>query len=159
MTEVAGLVDIAVYYAGLGIKVFPVGTSTGRKVPLTRHGFKDASDDPEKVLAMWRSGATMIGAVHDFAAIVDIDGEEGQRFFDARSHRLPKPSAVVRTRSGGMHYYYPNAHLPGSDQKRHIKKVHPEVDILAGPGGYVILPGSAGYELLSGSIESLLESK
>lgn len=152
------LLETALNYASLGIRVFPVGTITGRKTPLTRHGFKDASSDGDTVRDLFhRSGATMIGAVHDFASIVDIDGDEGERSFELIEHRLPKPSAVVRTRSGGRHLYYPNPE-DGTPLKRKIR-ILPGLDLLAGTGGYTILPGSAGYELLSGSIESLLESK
>jgi hypothetical protein len=156
MDDDTTLLGTALYYATLGVKVFPVGTSTGRKVPLTRHGFKDASNEQDKVLAMWRNGATMIGAVHDFASIVDIDGDEGEESFKRIEHRLPKPTAVVRTRSGGRHLYFPNP--KNTDLKRKIR-ILPGLDLLAGDGGYTILPGSAGYELVSGSIESLLESK
>ena len=42
--------DWALAYASCGMGVFPAGN---HRKPLTEHGFKDASTDPETIRAWW----------------------------------------------------------------------------------------------------------
>jgi len=46
------LVRFALEYAGRGWPVFPC--RPGRKEPATRHGFLDATTDPDQIRAWWR---------------------------------------------------------------------------------------------------------
>lgn len=146
----------AVDYARLGLKVFPVGLRNGQKVPLVKRGFKAAVDTPELAEQLFSTyDPEFIGVVHDFATIIDIDvkGASGFESFARIEHRLPQPLAIVETRSGGRHYYYPNP--KGTVLKRHTP-ILPGIDLLAGPKGYVLTPPSAGYRWLEGDMWKVL---
>jgi hypothetical protein len=51
-----------------------------------------------------------------------------------------------------LHLYYPN---PEGKLKRRIKYL-PNMDVLAGDGGYAIAPPSVGYEFITGNMEDTL---
>jgi hypothetical protein len=126
---------------------FPCGAD---KRPVTEHGFKDASRDPDLVRVMFdRPGAHMIGVptgeVSDLVAI-DLDvknGAAGLEWLAANAHRLPR-TRQHGTRSGGRHllFRYP----PGRSIRNSASKIAPGVDV-RGSGGYVIVPPSDGYTI------------
>jgi hypothetical protein len=69
----------ALAYAEMGFAVFPCALRG--KAPLTEHGFKDASKDPEVIRALWRlhPGANVgiaTGAISGIV-VVDIDPRHG----------------------------------------------------------------------------------
>lgn len=143
-------VEHAVRYAELGLRVFPVGPT---KVPMIAGGFKAGSSDPTEVRIMWRGkDVPMIGIVHDAFMILDFDGEPGRQSYREYGYRFPNPLAMVETRSGGLHMYYRN---PPGQRKRRIRYL-PGVDVLAGDGGYVIVPPSEGYTFLKGDMETVM---
>lgn len=124
---------------------FPCGAD---KRPITAHGFKDATSDPEQVWRLFRApGAAMIGVPTGAASdlvVVDLDvknGGAGLEWLAANEHRLPA-TRRHRTRSGGMHllFRYP----AGRSIRNSASKLAPGVDI-RGEGGYIIAPPSPGY--------------
>lgn len=135
-----GLQDNALEYASNDIAVFPCLPS---KAPATTNGFKDATCDPAKVSAWFRTEEhLLIGAeVPNGVLVVDIDprngGDETLAKLRADGIRFPR-TRTARTGSGGTHLWYtipldyPNIRSTageGIDLKRHGK-------------GYVIMPPS-----------------
>lgn len=144
------ILEYAIRYAHQGLQVFPVGPD---KVPMVARGFKAGSSNPAEVSAMFRGrNVPMIGFVHNRFMILDFDGELGWQTYHEYGYRFPTPLASVRTRSGGLHLYYPN---PEGKLKRRIKYL-PNMDVLAGDGGYAIAPPSVGYEFITGNMEDTL---
>lgn len=149
--------QVAVEYATLGFRVFPVVIDArGRKLPLTPHGHLDAVDDPDRARELFAGkGAHAIGMVHDRLLVVDVDvkhGSPGKEMFLTIKHVLPEPLAIVSTPSGGRHYYYP----PPTDRP-HKRQTHvlPGIDILMGEKGWIGVPPSPGYEFIVGSMEAV----
>ena len=69
--------NAALGYAAQGLYVFPI--KPRGKTPLTNHGFKDASTDPEQIRAWWtRWPDANIGITTGKASgfwVLDLDGE------------------------------------------------------------------------------------
>ncbi|RYV49372.1 bifunctional DNA primase/polymerase [Pengzhenrongella frigida] len=139
------LAEAALGFAQAGIAVFPC-VSLG-KVPLTAHGFKDASADPNRVESWWRKHPDANVGLPTGAAsgvdVVDIDVHGQASGFPAleraRDAELVNTWVwVVRTPSGGLHAYFP--HPPGS-QQRSWQSPRTHIDF-RGDGGYVIAPPS-----------------
>jgi hypothetical protein len=110
------LPDAAARLAAAGVPVFPC--VPGEKRPLTSRGFHDAATDPAQVSAWWRRWPTAnIGVPTGRSSgveVVDVDrktaGSGFARFGQARAAGLvPGWLAVVRTPSGGAHFYFPAA--------------------------------------------------
>jgi Bifunctional DNA primase/polymerase, N-terminal len=132
----------ALAYAGHGWPVFPC--LPGEKLPATRHGFKDATTDPERIQAWWArhpASNVAIATGHPGPDVLDVDqrGEAGSGFpaFNRlrREGLLTGVSALVRTPSGGLHGYF-----AGSDQPSGRLPLH-HLDFKAA-GGYVLAPPS-----------------
>jgi hypothetical protein len=126
---------------------FPVFPCNADKRPITAHGFKDATRDPEEVEKLFRKpGARLIGVpTGEPSGLVVIDadvknGAQGQDWLDANRTALSL-TRRHRTRSGGTHVIYRGANIGCS-----ASKVHPGVDVRA-DGGYVIWPPSEGYTI------------
>lgn len=131
------LLDAAVAYAAWGWPVFPLKVQS--KQPATRHGFKDATDDPERITAWWTAHPdNNIGLPTGLAFdVIDIDVPHGMRSY---AHLLcgdvlPDIHGIVATASGGFHLYT----LPTGDGNR--AGVMPGIDY-RGAGGYVVAPPS-----------------
>jgi hypothetical protein len=108
----------ALAYARYGWPVFPC--QPGSKEPATRHGFRDATTDPDQIRWWWHrqpdaNVAIATGAPGPDVLDVDQHGEAGSGF--AALNRLKRAGlvehyrAVVSTPSGGLHIYF-----TGSDQ-------------------------------------------
>lgn len=144
--------EYAIRYADQGLRVFPVGPD---KSPLVSAGFYAGTTNHAQIYAMWAGRSVpMIGIVHDRFMVLDFDGPTGWKTYHEYGYRFPDPLAKVQTRSGGLHMYYPN---PASKLRRHIKYL-PNMDVLMGDRGYIIVPPSTGYTFLSGSIEDTMRS-
>lgn len=132
--------EFARSYLQRGWAVFPI--VPGGRTPLTEHGFKDASKDPEQV-NRWIDSypdaniGVACGAV-SHVIVLDVDRKNGvDGVISAAEFELPE-TLVVKTPSGGFHLIY---ELPeGVIIPRKIK-VRPGLDIL-GEGGYFIAAGS-----------------
>lgn len=132
----------ALFYADRGWPVFPC--QPDRKIPATRHGYRDATTDPE-LITYWfgrRPGwnlAVATGAPGPDVLDVDQHGPAGNGFGAlARLHAarlLDGASACVRTPSGGLHVYF-----TGSEQRNgHLPAHHLD---FRSAGGYILTPPS-----------------
>jgi hypothetical protein len=68
----------ALAWRNRGVPVFP--QRRGSKVPLTQHGFKDASLDVDIITAWWSRwpNADVAGATGNGILVVDVDGDDGE---------------------------------------------------------------------------------
>jgi hypothetical protein len=141
----------ALRYAQANWPVFPC--IPGEKIPATRHGFLNATTDPDKITWWWSHSPDRNVAIATGAPgpdVLDVDVHKDGNGFAAfnRLHReglLDGASAYIRTPSGGLHGYFAgseqgNGRLP----RRHLD--------LRSKGGYVVAPPSAvsgrHYELI-----------
>jgi putative DNA primase/helicase len=128
--EFTGLPPILAYCHGKRWAIFPV---LGKE-PLTPHGFKDASADPEQWLRWGKEhpgcGWALPTGERNGVDVVDADTPEAVADLEKRLPACPR----VRTGRGGMHFYL--KHSPGL---RNWTKRLPGVDF-RGEGGYVVLP-------------------
>lgn len=135
------LLAAALDYAQRGWHVFPLRPRG--KTPLTRHGYKDASADPDAIRAWWDQWPDAnVGVATGLVSgliVLDIDGPTGMnalRQLLAVYGRLP--STVVAITARGCHIYLAGrvACSCSSD-----KKEDGGIDI-RGDGGYVVAPPS-----------------
>ncbi len=141
-----------------GVPVFPC--VPGGKRPLVEHGFHEATTDARQVASWWRRWpAANLGVPtgHESGLeVIDVDQKPAGSGFDAferarRAGLVPGWLAVVRTPSGGAHFYFP-ADPYRAQPSWQAARAH--VDF-RGAGGYVIVPPSTvvnagrrtGYEL------------
>jgi hypothetical protein len=145
------LVQFALSYARSGWPVFPlIG-----KIPLKdTNGHKDATTDPQKILALWTQHPTAnIGLATGERAkviVLDIDPPEGYYHLKElqQTRELLPETRRVSTAHKGLHYYflYP---IDGETYTNSVGLAGREgVDIRAN-GGYVVLPPSRLYNRLS----------
>lgn len=134
---------------GRGLAVVPLKQMG--KVPVTAHGLKDWTDNPEQVEAWWGFGrharnapdynvGVVCGAPSGGLIVIDVDthgadGLKNLREFETVNGKLPETVEVV-TGSNGRHYYY-----------RTTRELHPfanpELGIdLRAEGSYVVAPPS-----------------
>jgi virulence-associated protein E/bifunctional DNA primase/polymerase-like protein/primase-like protein len=122
----------AIHWIRAGYAIFPcVG-----KIPLTQHGYLDASRDPN-VIAQWsreypNANIGMPTGGTNGIIVVDIDGDAGA--ISSESLDLPETTTVRTGR--GLHKWY--AYHPGVGNRANLL---PGIDI-RGDGGYVIVPPS-----------------
>ena len=128
-------------YAGMEWPVFrliPRG-----KIPLKgSHGFKDATTDLAQIEAWWTevpdaNVGIATGQVSG-VLVIDVDPRHNANWQKALDELALPPTFVVRTWSGGFHYYFS---LPSYDTR-----VRSGVDVLPGidwrcNGGYVVAAG------------------
>jgi hypothetical protein len=140
--EPESITDRALAFANHGWPVFPC--QPGSKEPATRHGFHDATTDPEQIASWWRRmpGANLAvatGAPGPDVLDVDNHGPAGNGFAALnqlkRAGLIEGASAIVATPSGGIHAYFTgSAQRNGSIREHHL-------DFRAA-GGYVLTPPS-----------------
>lgn len=154
--------DAALAYAARGWPAFPChspaetpgGCSCWRadcsspgKHPRVAGGLTVATTDPATIEGWWRrwpsaNVAIRTGAVSGLI-VLDVDpGHGGDESLDTLflEHGHLPPGAVVRTGSGGRHFYF--AHPGGVIRNDAGRRLGPGLDI-RGDGGYVIAPPSA----------------
>jgi putative DNA primase/helicase len=138
--------DAALEYAGRGWAVFPCQPK--KKQPLTAHGLKDASTDPEQIRAWWtecpeanvaiatgeRSGVTVLDV--DVKPWKNAHGDETLAALIAERGALPL-TRCQQTWSGGLQYLFAYA----AGVRNSAGKVGPHLDIRGG-GGYIVVPPS-----------------
>lgn len=124
----------------MGFRVFPCGED---KKPLTAHGVHDATDDPDKVRAMFaRFPRANIGLNCEGIFLLDIDAKGGilPKWWQAHSDLFRGVDAPhVFTPGGGIHVYFKRPE--GVNLKNSASKIAPHIDTRTG-GGYVLVPPS-----------------
>lgn len=143
------LADAAVLLAQRGSRVFPVGAD---KAPRISSGHLGASDIPERV-QKWADDGLFEGGgiglvIPARTFVVDVDPRNGgldtlELLMQGHSE-FPR-TRLVRTRSGGWHYYLS---LPADLELR--GSLGPGVDIKKPGRGYVLVPPTPGYTYLRG---------
>ena len=136
------LLEAALAYAEMGYAVFPC--VPGGKVPLTEHGFLDATTDPVKIEAWWAQHPTAnIGMATQGMVAIDADVVDGRPnpWLDGESDKqltlAIAPMSI--TPRGGQHHFF---RQPSGKAWRCTEgKLAPKVDTRA-DGGYVVLPPS-----------------
>lgn len=128
--------DAALWYASeLSWPVFPC--VPGGKRPATRHGFRDATTDPDQIRKWWaedpkRNIGLPTGSEFD---VIDVDGPEGLLafgpFLDSEQFNILALALTPR----GRHYLVPPA------GERNKTNLLPQVDY-RGEGGYIVAPPS-----------------
>jgi hypothetical protein len=141
----------ALRYAQANWPVFPC--IPGEKIPATKHGFLDATTNPDKITWWWtrnprRNVAIATGLPGPDVLDVDVrDDGNGFAAFNRlrREGLLDGASAYIHTPSGGLHAYF-----TGSKQGNGRLPAH-HLDFRS-QGGYVVAPPSAvngrHYELI-----------
>jgi len=136
------MLRFALSYASASCAVFPL--SHARKAPLTKHGFKDASTNPEQVKAWWtRYPKANIGIRCDWFFAVDIDPRNGgdvewRDMLTERGESYPVTWESA-TGSGGSHFFF--RHDSRLDAVP-LGKWTNGIDIKGGSRGYVVAPPS-----------------
>jgi hypothetical protein len=136
-----------------GWPVFPC--QPGGKQPATRHGFHDATTDPDKITWWWRRqpGANLaIATGQPGPDVLDVDqhGQAGNGFaaFNQlkRAGLIDGAGALVATPSGGLHAYFTGSGQHSGKLPRH------HLDFRA-QGGYIVAPpsqvGGRPYQVIS----------
>ncbi len=140
--EPESTVGRALAYASHGWPVFPC--LPGAKEPATRHGFRDATTDPDQIMSWWKrhpaaNVAIATGLPGPDVLDVDQHGQAGSGF--AAFNRLKRAGlldsmyAIVATPSGGLHAYFTGSTQASGRLPRH------HLDFKAS-GGYVLAPPS-----------------
>jgi hypothetical protein len=123
--------------------VFPCEAN---KAPLTAHGFKDASDDPDKIYELFSKApeAALIGIATGDIIAIDIDLKNGKDGFRWPALAELPFTRAQRTPSGGEHRLY---RVPSGRRLRCSQNaVYPGIDI-RGDGGYIAT--GAGYQWIN----------
>lgn len=142
----SSLGDAAVAYAKMGFAVFPC--MDNGKEPATKHGFKDATNDPDVIGRVWAdypecNVGIATGAPSGGVFVVDVDnhgGIDGASFLVdwQREHGTFPETACATTGGGGEHLFF---RAPAGVSVRSATHVIDGVDV-RGDGGYVIAPPS-----------------
>jgi hypothetical protein len=138
-------------YARANWPVFPC--IPGEKVPATRHGFLEATTDPDKISWWWTRNPERNVAIATGSPgpdVLDVDVRDDGSGFPAYGRLrceglLDGASAYVWTPSGGLHAYFTGSEQGCGRLPRH------HLDFRA-RGGYIVAPpsqvGGRSYQLL-----------
>ncbi|MGO9293201.1 MAG: bifunctional DNA primase/polymerase [Streptosporangiaceae bacterium] len=138
----AAIAEQAQAYAQHGWPVFPC--QPGSKLPATRHGFLDATTDPDKITWWWRrqpEANLAIATGQPGPDVLDVDqhGQAGNGFaaFNQlkRAGLIDGAAAIVATPSGGLHAYFTGSGQRCGKLPRHHLDFRSQ-------GGYIIAPPS-----------------
>lgn len=135
-------------YTGAGWKVFPCrphdsypGAGDAKR-PLTKHGFKNATDDMEQVKQWWQQwpGALLAIALPPGVVVIDIDPRDGGSIEHLEALNGGTIPTTFRSQSGrgdGAHFWFTTRR--GELKQRTIA---PGIDSRIGGKGYMIVPPS-----------------
>ena len=163
MTD-TNLLTAALEYAAKGLPVFPCKRTD--KSPLTKHGYKDATTDPDQIRGWWEKWpAAMIGMPTGVIDVVDLDVKKGKNGFAAVPDWADRSPIIVRTPSD------PELHTEGAPlEGAHLwfkseGTVKLGTDVIAlgvdirCKGGYVIVPpsmnGFGAYRFEKGGLDQI----
>jgi hypothetical protein len=133
--------EAALRYSRLGWHIFPL--APGQKVPITKHGVKDATTDANQIRAWWKQWPNANVAVacgpESGVYVIDIDVTEAGDVNGYKSMKEfpPLPITVAQeTPRGGSHAFY-----RASDPPANRNSFRPGIDV-RGKGYYVVLAPS-----------------
>jgi Bifunctional DNA primase/polymerase, N-terminal len=133
--------DAALYYASVGLPVFPC--ENRGKVPLTRRGFKDASAHREHVWRWWGRWPWANIAIPTGPAsgwlVVDLDGAEGLANWRRLCDRYGPVDTLEQRTGNGRHLVF--QHPTDVDLANTAGRLGRGIDTRAA-GGYVIVAPS-----------------
>lgn len=134
-------VQTALDYAELGYPVFPCASDLN-PAPLTRHGFKDASTDPEQIEAWWQQFPNAcIGLATAGLLVIDIDGPGNAWLANDPDKALELAAAPTSlTPGGGRHHIFRRP--SDKNWKCTVGQLAERVDTRT-DGGYIVVPPSA----------------
>lgn len=141
----ASILHAALGYADLGYAVFPC--APGGKAPLTKHGFHDATTDPEKIEQWWsRRPDANIGMPTQGMIVIDADAVDGgpNPWLDGEPEKrleLAVAPMSVTPRGGSHHLFRQPPRPPGEGWRCTEGKLALKVDTRA-DGGYIVVPPS-----------------
>lgn len=140
MTTPPDILAAALAYAEDGFRVFPLKG----KIPLTPHGFKDASVEPEVIREWWaRHPGANIGIATGEASqvvVLDTDTAEGEaHLVSILGGKGPSTRTHVTGRGRHFLFLYPGVPIPSR------AGVRPGLDV-RGDGGYIVAPPSVHPE-------------
>jgi len=135
------MLDAALAYAGMGWQVFPCRPKA--KAPLTPHGCKDATTDPETIRAWfvrWPDANIALACGPEsgvYVVDIDLDTEHGVNGWDSlKAFPGFPPTVMQRSPRGGAHYFFASSNPP-----RNKNSFRPGIDIRS-TGYYVMLTPS-----------------
>lgn len=138
MIAPATLSEIALRYAELGFRVFPI--APGTKAPLTEHGHLEATVAPDVISRWWQGRPNAnIGIATTNLLVVDVDAEATWLHEDVQKALDLAIAPISLTANGGTQYLFRQP--PGKDWRCTIGKLAPHVDTRAN-GGYIVVPPS-----------------
>jgi len=141
------LMDKALHLAWLGFDVFPV--APGTKVPLTEHGWKDASGSQGQIEQWWQQHPDALVGVPtgpNNIVVMDIDvkkGKDGYAALKAAGRDLTDTFNYA-TPSGGRHYVYLSTDSKRFGQSTNLDSME-GVDRQSG-ASYVVWYGDVPWE-------------
>jgi hypothetical protein len=135
------MVRFALALARKGLAVLPCWPRG--KLPITKHGCKDASTDPAKIESWWNYNPTANIAVATGAIssifVLDVDGLDAETALaklEAEHGALPATVEAITAR--GRHIYFK---MPAADVRNSASRIAAGIDV-RGDGGYVLAPPS-----------------
>lgn len=135
-------VDIALFYADRGWRVFPVKPHDKR--PLVDHWDVEATTDQNKILGWWEFYPDAnVGVVTGHASgifVLDVDGQEGEQALSkliAEHGNLPVTPLAFTGKGRQLFFAYPEGH----NLRNTAKRLGAGLDT-RGDGGYVVAPPS-----------------
>lgn len=99
--------ESALRYAELGYRVFPCWP--GRKNPIPKNGFHDATTDEETIVAWWEQHPNAnVAIAADGLLVVDVDDRQFKWLENEPDKRreIESADAQARTPRGGFHYFF-----------------------------------------------------
>lgn len=114
-------------------KVLPIFPCNKDKKPLTPHGFKDATTDPNKIRSLFRSEDILVGVPTGEVSGFDVLDIDPSGLDWLKDHQDLLSTRWHSTRRNGYHLLY--KHSPGL--KGSASRIAPGIDVRA-DGGYII---------------------
>lgn len=152
------LLKAALEYAELGFRVIPLKPYS--KKPITEHGSKDGSTDPEIIKKWWQqnpnSNIGICTGSELYVLDIDVkDGIDGFRYYNVLQEVFgPFDTYTVSTPTDGLHVYFSGDGIKSLSNRT---KLIPGLDF-RGRGGLVVAPPSttsAGSYEAQGNIRTL----
>ena len=134
------IVSAALWYASVGLKVFPLQPNMKMPHRGTR-GLKDATTDRDTIIAWWQQwpDSNLAIATGHLVDVIDVDGPVGVKSWAENLDMIDELTHlghVSTPRDGGTHIY-----IPASPVRTNKAGLLPGIDVRAA-GGYVVAPPS-----------------